>query len=73
VYWVNMPEALKGIVALKGRTSGEVVAEMAAGARRAKSASIMPVAWIQGFSPNKPRTVIFTSGDDTEANQLACV
>jgi predicted dinucleotide-binding enzyme len=26
--------------------------------------------WIQDFSPSKPRTVIFTSGDDTEAEQL---
>ena len=25
---------------------------------------------IQDFSPNKPRTVIFTSGDDIEAKQL---
>jgi len=24
----------------------------------------MPMAWIQDFSPNKPRTVTFTSGDD---------
>jgi hypothetical protein len=30
----------------------------------------MPMAWRQDFSPNKPRTVIFTSGDDTEAKQL---
>jgi mannose-6-phosphate isomerase-like protein (cupin superfamily) len=30
----------------------------------------MPMAWIQDFSTNKPRTVIFTSGDDVEAKQL---
>ena len=30
----------------------------------------MPMTGIQDFSPNKPRTVIFTSGDDTEAKQL---
>jgi predicted dinucleotide-binding enzyme len=40
------------------------------GARLFKSISNMPMAWIQDFSPNKPRTVIFTSGDDTEAKQL---
>jgi 8-hydroxy-5-deazaflavin:NADPH oxidoreductase len=54
----------------KGRTSSEIVAEMAVGARLVKSISNMPMAWIQDFSPNKPRTVIFTSGDDTEAKQL---
>lgn len=54
----------------KGRTSSELVAEMAAGARLVKSISNMPMDWIQDFSPNKPRTVIFTSGDDTEAKQL---
>jgi predicted dinucleotide-binding enzyme len=40
------------------------------GARLVKSISNMPTAWILDFSPNKPRTVIFTSGDDTEAKQL---
>jgi 8-hydroxy-5-deazaflavin:NADPH oxidoreductase len=55
---------------LTGRTSSELVAEMAAGARLVKSISNMPMAWIQDFSPNKPRTVIFTSGDDGEAKQL---
>ena len=55
--------------ALKGRTSSEIVAEMAVGARLVKSISNMPMEWIQDFSPNKPRTVIFTSGDDAEAKQ----
>jgi predicted dinucleotide-binding enzyme len=55
--------------ALKGRTSSEVVAEMAVGARLVKSISNMPMEWIRDFSPNKPRTVIFTSGDDAEARQ----
>jgi len=53
-----------------GRTSSELVAGMAAGARLVKSISNIPMAWIQDFSPNKPRTVIFTSGDDAEAKQL---
>ena len=55
--------------ALKGRISGEIVAEMAVGARLVKSINNMPMAWIQDFSPNKPRTVLFTSGDDVEAKQ----
>jgi predicted dinucleotide-binding enzyme len=54
---------------LTGRTSSELVAEMAVGARLVKSISNMPMAWIQDFSPKKPRTVIFTSGDDIEAKQ----
>jgi predicted dinucleotide-binding enzyme len=55
--------------ALKGRTSSEMVAEMAVGARLVKSISNMPMEWIQDFSSAKPRTVIFTSGDDAEAKQ----
>ena len=55
--------------ALKGRTSSEMVAGMAVGARIVKSISNMPMEWIQDFSPAKPRTVIFTSGDDAEAKQ----
>jgi 8-hydroxy-5-deazaflavin:NADPH oxidoreductase len=54
----------------KGHTSSELVAEMAVGARLVKSISNMPMAWIQDFSPNKPHTVIFTSGDDAEAKKL---
>ena len=46
-----------------------MVAEMAAGARLVKSITNMPMAWIQDFSPNKPRAVIFTSGDDAEAKE----
>jgi predicted dinucleotide-binding enzyme len=52
--------------ALKGGTSSEIVAEMAVDARLVKSISNMPMSWIQDFSPNKPRTVLFTSGDDAE-------
>ena len=55
--------------ALKGRTSSEIVAEMAIGSRLVKSISNIPMSWIQDFSPNKPRTVLFTSGDESEAKQ----
>ncbi len=65
--------SLKGvtasIAALEDRTSSEVVAEMAPGARVVKSISNMPMAWIQDFSPQKPRTVIFASGDDVVAKK----
>lgn len=55
--------------ALNGRNSSEIVAEQAVGARLVKAFSNMPMIWIQDFSPNKPRSVIFTSGDDSEAKQ----
>jgi 8-hydroxy-5-deazaflavin:NADPH oxidoreductase len=60
----------RSVAALNGRTSSELVAEMAAGARLVKSISNMPMAWIQDFSPRKPKPVIFTSGDDSEAKKI---
>jgi hypothetical protein len=56
----------RSIAALKRRTSSEMVA----GARLVKSISNMPMAWIQDFSSHKPKTVIFTSGDDSEAKRI---
>jgi len=66
---VSLKGVNRSIAALNGRTSSEMVAEMAAGARLVKSISNMPMAWIQDFSSNKPKTVIFTSGDDSEAKK----
>jgi 8-hydroxy-5-deazaflavin:NADPH oxidoreductase len=60
----------KSLVALDGRNSSAMVAELAVGARLVKSISNMPMAWIQDFSPQKPKTVIFTSGDDSEAKKI---
>ena len=60
----------KSVAALDGRTSSEKVAEMAPGARLVKSISNMPMGWIQDFSPQKPKTVIFASGDDAEAKAI---
>ena len=60
----------RSIAALNGRTSSEMVAELAAGARLVKSISNMPMAWIQDFSAHKPKTVIFTSGDDSAAKTI---
>ncbi len=56
--------------ALHGLTSSEIVAQLAAGARLVKSISNMPMSWIQDFSPAKPRTVLFVSGDDAEAKRV---
>jgi 8-hydroxy-5-deazaflavin:NADPH oxidoreductase len=67
---ISLAGVTRSRAALKGRTSSEMVAEMAVGARLVKSISNMPMAWIQDFSPQKPRTVIFTSGNDNEAKQL---
>src|SRR5215471_17887630 len=67
---ISLAGVTRSRAALKGRTSSEMVVEMAAGARLVKSISNIPMAWIQDFSPNKPRTVIFTSGGDAEAKQL---
>ena len=67
---ISLAGVTRSRAALKGRTSSEIVAEMAVGARLVKSISNIPMVWIQDFSPNKPHTVIFTSGDDAEAKQL---
>ena len=60
----------RAALAKTGRTSSELVAEWAPGARVVKSISNMPMDWIQDFTANKPKTVIFTSGDDADAKRV---
>jgi 8-hydroxy-5-deazaflavin:NADPH oxidoreductase len=67
---ITLEGVTRSRAALNGRTSSGMVAEMAIGARLVKAFSNMPMMWIQDFTPNKPRTVIFTSGDDGEAKKL---
>ena len=67
---ISLAGVTRSRAALKGRTSSEMVAETAGGARLVKAFSNMPMVWIQDFSPSKPHTVIFVSSDDTEAKQL---
>jgi predicted dinucleotide-binding enzyme len=67
---ISLKGVTRSIAALKGRTSSEIVAEMAPGSRLVKSISNMPMVWIQDFSAQKPKTVIFTSGDDSEAKRI---
>lgn len=67
---ISLAGITRSRAALQGRSSSGIVAEMAVGARLVKAFSNMPMVWIQDFSPNKPRTVIFASGDDAEAKQL---
>ena len=50
--------------------SSEILSEWVPGARLVKSISNIPMDWINDFSPNKPRTAIFTSGDDEEAKRV---
>ncbi len=54
---------------LSGMTSSEIVAQYAPGARVVKLFNTVPMTWIQDFSPTKPRTVLFISGDDAEAKE----
>jgi predicted dinucleotide-binding enzyme len=47
---------------ISGRTSSEVVADLAPGARVVKAFNSVPMAWISDFRPSKPNTVLFISG-----------
>ena len=60
----------RAALAKTGRTSSELVAEWAPGARLVKSISNIPMEWIDDFSDGKPKTVVFTSGDDAEAKRM---
>lgn len=67
---ISLAGVTRSRAALEGRTSSEIIAELAPGARLVKSIGNMPMAWIQDFSKQKPRTVIFTSGDDEDAKRM---
>jgi predicted dinucleotide-binding enzyme len=54
---------------LSGRTSSELVADLASGAKVVKAFNSVPMSWISDFSPTKPRTVLFISGDDADAKK----
>jgi len=60
----------RAALAKTGRTSSELVAEWAPGARLVKSISTIPMEWIDDFGEDKPRTVMFTSGDDAQAKRV---
>lgn len=67
---ISLAGVSRSRAALRGRTSSEILAEWVPGARLVKSISNIPMNWIADFSPNKPKTVIFTSGDDAEAKRI---
>jgi 8-hydroxy-5-deazaflavin:NADPH oxidoreductase len=51
------------------KTSSEIVASLAPGARIIKALNSVPMIWISNFAEKKPKTVIFVSGDDHEAKR----
>lgn len=67
---ISLAGVTKSIAALGDRNSTRMVAEMASGARVVKAISNIPMAWIQDFTPQKPKTVMFVSGDDAEAKRI---
>jgi predicted dinucleotide-binding enzyme len=54
---------------ISGRTSSEIVADLAPGARVVKAFNSVPMAWISDFSAAKQRTVLFISGDYADAKK----
>jgi hypothetical protein len=54
---------------LSGRTSSEIVADLAPGAKAVKAFNSVPMSWISDFSSDKPSTVLFVSGDDSDAKE----
>lgn len=67
---ISLEGVTRSRAALAGRTSSEIVSGWAPGARLVKSISNIPMDWISDFSTDKPRTVIFTSGDDETAKRI---
>lgn len=67
---ISLAGVTRSRAALAGRTSSEILAEWVPGARLVKSISNIPMDWIGDFSADKPRTVIFTSGDDEPAKRV---
>src|SRR5882724_12136957 len=54
---------------ISGRSSSEIVADLAPGAKVVKAFNSVPMSWISDFSSSKPRTVLFLSGDDNDAKR----
>jgi predicted dinucleotide-binding enzyme len=54
---------------LSGRTSSEIVADLAQGARVVKAFNSVPMVWIQDYSAEKPKTALFVAGDEASAKQ----
>ncbi len=63
------PDNPRDLGDLAGPTSSEIVADQAAGASVIKAFNTIPMQWIDDASPEKPRTVLFISGDDASAKK----
>lgn len=55
---------------ISGRTSSEIVADLAPGARVVKAFNTVPMSWISDFSASKRKTAFFVSGDDEDAKKV---
>jgi len=55
---------------ISGRTSSEIVADLAPGAKVVKAFNTVPMSWISDFSPSKRKTALFVSGDDADAKKV---
>jgi len=55
---------------ISGRTSSEIVADLAPGAKVVKAFNSVPMSWISDFSPSKRKTALFVSGDDADAKKV---
>jgi len=54
---------------LQGKTSSEIIASYVSEARVIKALNTLVVKWIQDYSDDKPKSVLFLSSDDTDAKQ----
>ncbi len=54
---------------ISGRTSSEIVADLAPGAKVVKAFNSVPMSWISDYSSSKPRTALCISGDYEEAKK----
>ena len=54
---------------ISGRTSSEIVADLAPGAKVVKAFNTVPMTWITDVSPSKPQTTLFISSDHADAKQ----
>jgi predicted dinucleotide-binding enzyme len=54
---------------ISGRTSSEIVADLAPGAKVVKAFNSVPMSWLSDFASSKPRTVLFLSGDHSDAKE----
>lgn len=53
-----------------GKNSSEIVAQYAPGAHVIKAFNSVPMEWIKDYTEEKPKTVLFMSGDDIQVKQV---